>query len=219
MSQQKYYAVKNGKKCGIFRTWEECSAQVIGFAGAQYKSFKTEFEALAYLKDTTLLDNSLSAYLDKGYLIAYTDGSYDDTIKKYSYGVAIIKNEDEIIKMSGASNNPDYLSFRNISGEILGALNAMKYAVDNEYQKIVIFHDLEGVCKWATREWKAETLVTKKYEDVVNNYYRPLLHIEFQKVVGHSNNKYNDLVDSIAKDALINGQEADLSILERPRLF
>ena len=45
----KYYAVKKGLKTGIFRTWEECKANVSGYSGASYKSFKTKAEAEAYL--------------------------------------------------------------------------------------------------------------------------------------------------------------------------
>lgn len=45
----KYYAVKKGRKTGIFTTWPEAEKKVKGFSGAQYKSFKTEAEAKAYL--------------------------------------------------------------------------------------------------------------------------------------------------------------------------
>lgn len=41
----KFYAVKNGRKVGIFSTWEECQSLVVGFKGAIYKSFKTKEEA------------------------------------------------------------------------------------------------------------------------------------------------------------------------------
>ena len=41
----KFYVVKNGRKVGIFSTWEECQKQVVGFKGAIYKSFKTKDEA------------------------------------------------------------------------------------------------------------------------------------------------------------------------------
>ena len=38
----KYYAVKKGKKPGVYRTWDECKAQTDGFSGAIFKSFKTQ---------------------------------------------------------------------------------------------------------------------------------------------------------------------------------
>lgn len=45
MANQKYYVVWKGKQPGIYTTWAECQEQVIGVAGAVYKSFKTEAEA------------------------------------------------------------------------------------------------------------------------------------------------------------------------------
>ena len=40
MPKQKFYVVWKGKKTGVFSTWQECSAQVTGFNGAEYKSFE-----------------------------------------------------------------------------------------------------------------------------------------------------------------------------------
>ncbi|BBB48000.1 ribonuclease H1 domain-containing protein [Pelolinea submarina] len=45
MAKQKYYVVWKGKKTGIFTSWEECSAQVSGFNGAEYKSFEDRRQA------------------------------------------------------------------------------------------------------------------------------------------------------------------------------
>ena len=46
---KKIYAVKRGRKTGIFTVWAECSAQVQGFQGAVYKGFMTEAEARDWL--------------------------------------------------------------------------------------------------------------------------------------------------------------------------
>ena len=40
MPKQKFYVVWKGRKTGVFTTWQECSAQVTGFNGAEYKSFE-----------------------------------------------------------------------------------------------------------------------------------------------------------------------------------
>ena len=48
----KFYAVKKGKKTGVFLTWDECKEQVTGFKGAVYKSFKTLPEAEAFLEES-----------------------------------------------------------------------------------------------------------------------------------------------------------------------
>lgn len=48
--KNKYYVVWNGREKGIFRSWDECKAQVDGFEGAQYKSFESQKEAEAASK-------------------------------------------------------------------------------------------------------------------------------------------------------------------------
>lgn len=58
--QKKYYAVRNGRKAGVFDTWDEAKKQVVGYPGAMYKSFKTKKEALDYIgvtvqKPTTII--------------------------------------------------------------------------------------------------------------------------------------------------------------------
>ncbi|THH26387.1 hypothetical protein EUX98_g7802 [Antrodiella citrinella] len=40
-----YYAVARGWTAGVYTTWEECEAQVKGFAGAKYKKFHSAEEA------------------------------------------------------------------------------------------------------------------------------------------------------------------------------
>ena len=44
-AKQKYYVVWSGKEPGIYTSWDECKAQVIGQTGARYKSFPTMQEA------------------------------------------------------------------------------------------------------------------------------------------------------------------------------
>jgi ribonuclease HI len=46
----KYYVVWKGRRTGIFTTWDECSAQVSGYAGAEYKSFDSLPAAEAALR-------------------------------------------------------------------------------------------------------------------------------------------------------------------------
>jgi ribonuclease HI len=46
--KKNYYVVKAGRKPGIYMTWNDCKAQVEGFAGAKYKGFATREEAVAW---------------------------------------------------------------------------------------------------------------------------------------------------------------------------
>jgi len=51
MAKFKVYAVKKGRKTGVFRTWAECEAQTKGFSGPVFKGFMSEEEAWAWIKD------------------------------------------------------------------------------------------------------------------------------------------------------------------------
>lgn len=82
----KYYAVKKGRKTGVFSTWEECQSMVNGFKGAVYKSFPTFNEAQAYL------DEQPQSFDGYG-LIAYVDGSYNQKTKEYGYGCILIEGQ------------------------------------------------------------------------------------------------------------------------------
>ncbi len=45
----KFYAVKKGRKPGVYRTWEDARKQVEGYSGAEYKSFPKITDATEYL--------------------------------------------------------------------------------------------------------------------------------------------------------------------------
>lgn len=50
MANKKIYAVRQGRKTGLFSTWAECQKQVTGFSGAEYKSFTSMEDAKAFLE-------------------------------------------------------------------------------------------------------------------------------------------------------------------------
>lgn len=49
MAKKNFYAVKVGKTPGIYKTWDECEANVKEYPGAKYKGFKTLIEAEDYI--------------------------------------------------------------------------------------------------------------------------------------------------------------------------
>ncbi|GAO30586.1 ribonuclease H1 domain-containing protein [Geofilum rubicundum] len=50
-SKKAYYVVWTGRKPGIYKTWDDCKAQVFGFEKASYKKFNSPEEADAALKN------------------------------------------------------------------------------------------------------------------------------------------------------------------------
>lgn len=137
---------------------------------------------------------------------AYVDGSYNITTGVFSYGIVFFTgavdqdgNRQEL-HFSKAFEHPELAEMRNVAGEIMGAAQAMKIADKLNLTELTIFHDYEGIAKWCTGEWKAKKAWTKKYRD----FYLEIsqrIQITFVKVKGHSNDKYNDLADELARKA------------------
>lgn len=201
--KQKYYAVKKGNQVGVFLTWEECKEATNGFSSPEYKSFESEEEAKAYLNDEDIiLKNDIAPRLSNGDIVAFVDGSFDSSKQIYGYGAYILAPESQKpIELCGKGQNEKYLDLHNIAGEILAVLNAVDWAWKNGFSKICIFHDYEGISKWATGKWNANKTLSQYYQSFINDK-KDLLQIEFVKVSGHSNNVYNDRADALAKSAI-----------------
>lgn len=194
----KFYAVKKGLTTGIFTSWEECKASVHGYPGAEYKSFKTMQEAKIYLgEDAPVLAGQIK---ENGRVLIYVDGSFNSVTNEFSYGVVVLLPEKEET-FSKKFNDPELASMHNVAGEIKGAEAAMQYAIDNKIPKIAIYHDYEGIAKWCLGAWKANKEGTKAYKAFYEQA-KEFVDIKFVKVVGHSGDKYNDMADELAKEAL-----------------
>lgn len=206
MAKKKIYAVKKGKKIGIFKTWNECKESVEGYPGAEYKGFFTEEEANEYLSGVESI-GIISEKKEEGLseqVIAYVDGSYNEEIGKYAFGCVILTPRGEIIKEFGNGDNPESIMLRNVTGEMLGAMFAVKWCDKNGYSAIKICYDYMGIEKWVTGEWKAKQNLTQKYTEFMRENSKKLC-ISFEKVVAHTGNKYNEEADRLAKAALVEG--------------
>lgn len=202
---KKFYAVKNGRKTGIFLTWAECKAQIDGFSSAVYKSFLTREEAEKYLEAGSAVtappppsngeipDSSERA-------IAYVDGSYKKATKEFSCG-AVLFWHGKAYKFSKKFNDESMADMRNVAGEIMGSVSVIDYCLKNNIPEIVIYHDYEGVARWALGEWKANLDATKAYKEYCEDAMKRM-KISFVKVKGHSGDRFNDMADKLAKAAL-----------------
>ena len=202
---KKFYAVKSGRQTGIFSEWDECQRSIAGFSGAQYKAFNTLEEAEAYIKGEDIYLEKVKLEVAPDTVVAYCDGSFDERTKRYAYGVVIIDPELKEHELCYAGASERYAGSNNIIGEVFGALTAMDWAVSNGYPRIKIFHDYEGIEAWATGRWKAKSPIATIYQKNFQIKYAGILDVSFHKVEGHSNNKYNELADALARKALFDG--------------
>lgn len=195
MAKKKYYAVRKGFTTGVFETWEECKESVNGYSGAEYKSFSTLEEAHDFVENSCSFRKKSENAVE-----IYVDGSYRKDTNEFSYGMVVLRNGSEYT-FSQKFSDEELASMNNVAGEIKGAEAAMQYALDNNIENIRIYHDYEGIAKWCMKAWKATKPGTIKYAEYYNSV-KDKINVEFVKVKGHSSDKYNDMADALAKEAL-----------------
>ena len=195
----KYYAVKVGRKTGVYDSWDECKKLVNGYPGAVYKSFTNKSEAYDFVNLCSHINEQETTENSKmDVVIAYVDGSYIDN--RYSYGCILFYNEKKYV-LSGSGNDSEYVSMRNVAGEILGCINAISWAINHNAKKIEIYYDYEGIEKWALGLWKANKSGTIKYKEFISSISNEI-DISFVKVAAHTGVEYNEEADILAKAEL-----------------
>ena len=228
----KFYAVKQGKIPGIYRSWADCSAQVQGFSGAIYKSFPTLEEAEAFM-------GNAGASVNKARKTAV--GNRVNTANSVSSKEEHIENN--VPDMNDILKNPDkeeavaYVdgSYYHPTKEFsLGAVIAYKGEEHHFSEKfadpeLASMRNVAGEIKGAecamqfaidhgcsnlyiyhdyegiARWCLGEWKANKEGTKAYKAFYENAsqkVKIHFVKVKGHSNDTYNDLADELAKQAL-----------------
>lgn len=139
-----------------------------------------------------------------GQVVAYVDGSFDKKVKRYSFGCVLITPDGEIGEWSGNGDNPESLALRNVTGEMLGAMFAVKWCIKNDYPAVDIRYDYSGIEMWATGRWKTNNPLTQKYAAYMRQNGQRI-KISFTKIAAHTGNYYNEMADKLAKKALTEG--------------
>ena len=78
---------------------------------------------------------------------------------------------------------------------------AIKLAKEKGMKRLCIYHDLKNLSLWASGSWQAKNEYTQDYVRYVEDYSK-YVDITFVKVKGHSANRYNDIADRLAREAI-----------------
>lgn len=181
-----YYAVRKGRRIGIFRTWEETKKYVTGYNGAQYKKFTTLDEAKEFMKGNNVTNkkitkNKISAIVEEEdkYLIAFTDGSslgnnrQSDKCTAF-YAVVWPYHEDwnvvyKVDACQAQTNN---------RAELYAIITAFEIAEEQDriYERTLIIYTDSMYClnivtewmnKWKANNWKKSTGLEIENKDLV----------------------------------------------------
>ena len=173
----------------------------------------TEYKSLDYIINSInkeLIENlhTTEIFKNEEVAYAYVDGSYrsDRTV---SYGTVILHN-GETKMFSGRKTDKEIdVSSRNVVGELLGALRALKYCEDNNINNLILHFDYKGIGCWAITEttlqiaesitpWKAKTDLAKYYQKRMRG---TSVNVIFKKVPAHTGVYYNEIADKLATNA------------------
>ena len=228
MAKKKVYAVRVGQNPSIYNTWAEAETQVKGYPGAQFKSFNTMAEAEDYTalgaSSKPAPNEKMEAYKkaseeaelealelskEAGTIVLHTDGSRkkvpDTETIVFGYSCIYLENEIVTHKLGGASDNKAYAVYENVAGELMAVVEGLKWIQANrpDIKKVVLFYDYQGIGYWADGSWRAKNIMTRRYVEFMNNFRRDTgLEIVFNHVKGHTGNRFNEMADIVAGEAI-----------------
>ncbi|WP_414827039.1 ribonuclease H family protein [Apilactobacillus kunkeei] len=216
----KFYAVRKGKKPGIYSTWDECKNQVNGFPGAEYKSFKTQSEAKAYMGLAKPAKKAVPKMTKSGSITLYSDGGSRNHGNKLGQHV---KDDDKaawayLIIKDGKKHYASDGEFgaTNNKMEVLGLVNALQYIIDQGWQNESIDaildskYVLDSITKgwlnsWRRRGWKKSdgTVIKNKNEFMqLSALLGQFKHLNFKWTKGHADNSGNNFVDKLLNEKM-----------------
>ena len=128
-----------------------------------------------------------------GSCIPQSDGSL-----RLGWGLLVKENGKEIHRDKG-HDIPQYaVVHRNVAGEILGILKALKWCQAQGITEVTIYFDYQGLENWGTGAWRAKLPFTQSYAKAIQESG---ITIHWVKVRAHSGDPENDIVDQLAKEA------------------
>lgn len=193
----KYYAVRtiDGKVVNkIYTEWSVCQKQVSGH-NAIYKSFKSEELAEEYL--SSYKEEVKEKDIESNKTIYYVDGSYMNDV--IGWGYVKVRNDKQIGSDCGGVK-PTGDTSRNITGELYGTMFAVKNAILTGIKEVYIGHDYQGISSFVDGSWEATSKESIKYTkwmvETIDTYK---INVNFFKIKGHTDHKWNEVADEMAK--------------------
>uniref|UniRef100_A0A1I8IL64 Ribonuclease H1 n=1 Tax=Macrostomum lignano TaxID=282301 RepID=A0A1I8IL64_9PLAT len=208
-----FYAVKRGLVTGVFNTWLECQAQVVGFPGARYKKFSTVEEAQMFVSAPhtpprgTKRKRSPTPPPANPPLIVYTDGACHSNGRDNSRaGIGVYFGDGH--PWNVAERHPGRQT--NNAAEIAAAKRAVEIAEREGVEALEVRTDSQFLIscltawlpKWRRNGWRLSdggtVRVRQEIESLADLLDSTRVRVNFRHVRGHSGNHGNEMADRLA---------------------
>ena len=158
MSKKKFYVVWNGRKKGVFTSWNVCKKQVDAFDGAQYKSFANLDEAeVAFskkyddykgknTKKPTLSASEKASYGTPNLESISVDAACSGNPGKMEYRGVLTHNKKQLF-LKGP-----YLNGTNNIGEFLALVHGIALLKSKNKEDIPIYSDSKIAMSWVKQK-------------------------------------------------------------------
>ncbi|XP_060090364.1 ribonuclease H1-like [Heteronotia binoei] len=195
-----FYAVRKGRRPGVYSSWDECRDQVDGYGYASFRKFESEEDAWDFANGES--SRSTGRYTD-----VYTDGCCSNNGRRDARaGTGVYWGPDHPLNVS------ERLPGRqtNQRAEINAATRAVQQARSQNITKLNIHTDskftIDGMTKWVPN-WERNGWKTSTGKDVVNkeDFQRLTnlsegMDIKWTHVPGHAGCKGNEAADRLARE-------------------
>ena len=115
----------------------------------------------------------------------------------YGFG-GFVNNNGNKYYFSGPDNEESLVSMQNVTGKILGAIEAVKVVKKLGLKNLCIYYDYKDIEEWTVGNWKANGNGTINYQRFMNSPERTV-NICFKKIKGYSGVEGNKITDMLAR--------------------
>jgi viroplasmin and RNaseH domain-containing protein len=194
----KFYAVRKGRKTGVFTDWSEVKTFIDRFPKAEYKSFLSEREALDYLNQSASDTHDFISQEVKNHEL-YVFGGYEPLEKTSFYSVLIINRSKEIL-FQMAHHQQEQSHIPGFHAELLAIIKGLEWIQNNHINNVNIHYNYEGVQKWATKDWEAKQQISQWYVKELSAF--SMLKVHWQNKDDVFNLNWSDMAREIAQNEL-----------------
>lgn len=192
-----YYAVKRGKFIGVFFDYETCMKSVLGYPGAEFKRFNNPLDAIHFARPDKGPEQTNST---DQCAIVYTNGScLNDMVGS---GVVYITPEHKQY-LNEVIIDKELATLKEIGGELNAIMLAIRQAIKESKAHITIYYNYKEVIDWIHKENECILPSIKYYKDFIYESKKDIV-ICFEWIKDHSNHRYNNRADFLAKNAIAN---------------
>ena len=188
----KFYAVKNGKKKGVYKTLSECMEQVKDYNDAIWCRFTNEENATAFV------NQKINKEHFENY--AYVDGSCNGEQTRHGYGV-MLRTPSETYILQGRTNITETTYISSIIAELQAQKAVIKKALSSGIMSLTIYYDCKATVDLVLRGYKSKNSKINAYVSYIKSSL-PFININYVKVKAHSGIEGNEIADTLARKAI-----------------